>query len=236
MLNVGRNIGKSLTALSACVLFSSAAFAANDPDSFGRPVKYLDVGSAQTIIYYTGTFPCPTGALCKQVTTPQVSQTFNETDRIVINLPANSTNSLLCFSYSPYLSHMFVNSTTGNLAATYSHMGNVTLESSVLANPFLINKITGQPFNGSISMQGVGYHSMYRSILPNTSDRQVLQFSRECINGLLNTQSLQTNYGLTLAQAQSVMRSAMTLRFSTSTSVGFTGYLSSGLGVRLFGD
>jgi hypothetical protein len=211
------------------------AAAANDPDSFGRSVRYLDVAVSQPTLFQFGPVTCGEGTTCKSIADLGTEQTFESPDRARIGLPAGSTNSLLCFSLTHSLSYSILNFTTVPATSLVSDEIVVTIDSPVLANPLLINKTTGQPFGGSIAILVTGYFTD-KTLLPGGAERQQFSFSRECQLGLITLQDLQTTYGLSLSQARSVLRSPMTLRFSTFTRLMNTRSLRSRFGVRIFGD
>ena len=174
-------------ALIASVIFSAGAGAANDPDSFGRAVRYLDVGISPVIITYAGTMTCPADAICRPVAGTQISQTFNDADRLQIALSAGSTNSMVCFSLTPALSYSFSNYTAAPINAQLTFSINVNIDSAVLSNPFLLNRLTGQPFNGSIAIQPISSTTIIKTIAPNATEFQSAQNSRECVSGMITT-------------------------------------------------
>ena len=227
----------SLRALvCALALFSVGAQAGSDPDSFGRNVRYLDMGLSSLIYTRTGNPVCPAGAICHTIANVQSSTTFTDSNVVVIDLPAASTNSLVCFAVTPYINYTLSNSTAAAVTGRMTWRTDVVIESDVLDDPSLINPITGQPFNGSISIMGLQTHAVNKTLAANAMDQQTTQYSRECQYGIVSLVGLQSAYGLSAERAQSVLSSAMTLRFSVTTTSTYATSIISRVGVRLFGD
>jgi hypothetical protein len=103
----------------------------------------------------------------------------------------------------------------------------------VLANPALINTVTGEPFNGSISSVAF-LATEYANLEPGESLPVIPEHSRGCISGHLSRRSL-IGMGLTEAQAREVFRKPITIRFGAAVTASFAEAFSS-YGVRVYGD
>src|SRR5690606_24476860 len=81
-----------------------------DPDSFGRPLKWL--GMAQANIHLSEDCSLPEhqyeGTHCEQ-TSPAQTTYFDFQDTASITLPGDAANSMLCYWFSPRLSLTYVN-------------------------------------------------------------------------------------------------------------------------------
>jgi hypothetical protein len=221
---------------TAFVALATTATAANDPDSFGRAVRYLDVGSSSTLMYYTGTAECDATMTCIAAGDPLSERRFEETNRFTITLPSYSTHSMLCYSITPSINYLFSNQWTSVTQSRITFHVNATIESSVLRNPSLINRVTGQPFNGSLIVYNLATHHASAMLDPGKTQQQVLNYSRECQNGLISVRDLQQTYGLSAYQARALMNSQLTIRFGTVVSMRNVSFVVTRLGARLFGD
>ena len=117
----------------------------------------------------------------------------------------------------------------------FSMVHQVTIASTVLSNPSLIDSTTGLPLNGKINFSLVAYFDQH-SLAAGDSETKRQSFSRECVGGLIGKQSLQQVYGLSAAQATAFFSNQITV---TPGSTGLltkvdNGYMS--VGLRLFGD
>jgi hypothetical protein len=195
----------------------SSAAAVGDPDSFGRAVKWRG-GFVQDagIVLRKDCSVAPDAERCVQLLPAPASTAFEEDDLDTIVLPANSASarSLLCQVVSPYIHYAIFN--PDSQVASQAHVyaaATLRVESSVLADPNLINPITGQPFGGFIEETLPGAHSLDRMLSPlqseTASDRDR---SRFCVGGIVSKDRLMDYYGLSAAQATAFFASAVTLR------------------------
>src|SRR5262245_59953677 len=107
-------------AAASLALASSLAIAAvptiadvGDPDSFGRPVKYLGVIQIPVVDFETdctGAGP-PDQVRCVTLNPQPAATTFADPDMALMNLPAKASNSLLCFHLTPFISYILRNFT-----------------------------------------------------------------------------------------------------------------------------
>jgi len=234
------NLSFSGVSGSACGLTSSLHFVAssatNDRDSIGSAIRFLEYRLSPTVIHRIENRSFRAGVIGRPLAKPHVVQTFSDPDRVRIALPAGSAKSTLCFSLTPVVSYFFTNPTSEPVTATLVFETGISIDSAVLDNPLLINKTTGQPFGGSLTLARLTAHYVSKTLPAKSSEGQTVQYSEESVSGLLSTQTLQATHGLSLLQAQEVLQSAMTVRFSTVTTVLNHLWVTTGLGVELFGD
>jgi hypothetical protein len=209
---------------SSLQFVARTAAAANDPDSFGRVARYLGSGVSPTI------FHCANGIASSE------AQSFVDADRLRISLPAGSADSLLRFSLTPCVSYFASNPTAETLTATLVFATGVNIDSTVLDNPLLIDRTTCGSFGGSLRLERLTAHHISRTLPAKNAEPQTVRNSQECISGLISLQTLQTTHGLSRSQARRVLQSAMTVRFSTVTTVVNHLFVATRLGVELFGD
>jgi hypothetical protein len=226
---------KSMLAL-LCSTTAWTAIAA-DPDSFGRTLKFRDYVALK---YFQGTTPggitCnPTSMNCVTITDARIN--FETLDAGSISLPPNSVNSLLCAVVNDTTSYTLRNATTSPANASINTMMTITIESSALNDPSLINPLTGAAFDGKIVFRQIG---TVRSgtLAPNASSSSTESRSAgaACSPGFLSRQGLRTTYGLSNTVAQRVLSGALTLRMGykvTGANVVHLQYLPA---IRLISD
>jgi hypothetical protein len=224
----------------SCLLLAGLANAqtieeVGDPDSFGRDVTYLGLASVDP--FYLQADCAPVIAAGFECLVPVQGQTLEFSSSIVdsIQLPSRASNSLLCFALSPSTNRRFVNSTTSNQLALLVTRALLTIESSVLQDPALIDPTTDLPFNGKISLTLVT-NNENRRILPGDFDTQVSQLSRSCQGALVSKRALMQTYGLTQSQANSFFNNRITVKIGMSGAARFIDGLVHGVGLRLYGD
>src|SRR5262245_40660197 len=170
-----------------------------DADSFGRNVVYL--GLAQTLPVVLApdcTGSDPTLERCIVLAAAPATTTFDEADLAQINLPAKATKSLVCFTFTPFMTFDFNNTTAGNLFGLFTASASIIIENSVLDDPTLIDPTTGLPFGGQLTV-GLGTYREARTIEPGEIDSKRLSMSRDCIAGLVGKRALMETYGLSEA-------------------------------------
>lgn len=233
---------KKLTAVAAALLVVAPAFSANDQSSFGRDVRWLDVGKGPYALYvYTNnggncSRAAPTPAKCVTIADTTQINTYTEQNISRIDLPAYATNSLLCTSLSPYFEAQFMNTSSARAQGEAYVTIDATIESAVLNNPALINKATGQPFGGKIVVKGLTLFWEAMSLQPNDYSIRTSNNSRQCVSGIISYGALQSVYGLSAYQARQVFSNAMSVTLSSTATLENVVEYRLQLGFRLFGD
>jgi hypothetical protein len=230
-----RGVSGSKCGLGSSLLFSTSPVT-EDRDSRGGALRFLEYKLSPTVIHRTNSRDFPASAIGRPAARPHIAQRFNDQDLVCIALPARSAESALCFSLTPQVSYFFTNPTADPVTATLVLETSISIDSAVLANPLLLDKATARPFGGSLTLERVTAHYVSKTLPANSSEGQTAQYSEESISGLISTRTLQVTHGLSCSQAQDVLRSAMTVRFSTGTTVMNHLWITTGLGVELFGD
>jgi hypothetical protein len=207
-----------------------------DADSFGKNVTYL--GLAQTLGVTladdcTGTDPLVERCIVQNAA--PASTTFVENDLAVMNLPAKATKTLMCFTLTPSIFIDWANFTGSQQLARFTAGALISIENPVLADPALIDPLTGLPFNGALEVGLSTWH--HSQTMPDNSQEQERSFqTRSCIAGLISRRVLVDTYGLTDTQAKEFFKKAMTIRFGARGTVSMSQYTNYFYGVRLYGD
>jgi hypothetical protein len=136
---------------------------------------------------------------------------------------------------TPNIERLFRNETTtvGNGFLTTRSL--ISLESSVLDNPALVNPVTGQPFGGKIDVTFFTRVEEWR-LQPGHYQRDFTQLTRTCQGALISKRALIDNYGLSQSQANSFFNNRITVRIGSSATARFVDNLSYGWAIRLYGD
>jgi hypothetical protein len=208
-----------------------------DPDSFGRPLKWLGVTQADIHLSEDCSLPEHQyeGSHCQQ-TLPAQTTFFSFQDTGSITLPGNAAHSLLCYWFSPLLALAYENPGTEPVTASLIYRPRLTIESEVLRDPSLINPRTGQPFGGSLSTAMSSNEQINATLLGSEQRYEAQRDSNVCIAGFLTRRSLVDMYGLSEAQAQEMFRKPMTIRLDVSGQARYVPEASLTFGLRIVGD
>jgi hypothetical protein len=231
--------------LVACgLVVSSATYAAPDPseigdsDSFGRNVIYLGLAGTPPLVFKTNCTVSPPAAPARCVTmAAQPAMTsFVETKLASLTIPANSTNSLLCFALTPSMNFQLRNQTgVPQPTARFWVRPTVVIENPLLNDPTLIDPTTGAPFNGKIAVSLVTYMES-RSMAVNESEMKQIFLSRNCIEGLIAKRGLEGTYGLPQSLVDDFFKQDITLTFGAAGDVQLVTNATYYFGIRLYGD
>ena len=178
-----------------------------DPDSFGRPVRYLGVAQTSSIVLAPDcTGVPPEQGHCVTLTPAGGTTSFDEAGLARIVLPEKATNSLICFALTPVMAYDFSND-TGVLqpSALFIAVANITVENQILDDPALINPLTGEPFGGRLSI-GVSTYRESRSLAVDERASKRVSLTRECIGGLVSRRALVEVFGLSEVLAQAFFK------------------------------
>lgn len=208
-----------------------------DPDSFGRPLKWLGLTSANIHLSEDCSLPQHQyeGAHCEQ-TSPAQTTFFSFHDTGSITLPGNAAHSLLCYWFSPYLALAYENPGAEPVTASLVYRPRLTIESEVLRDPSLVDPSTGQPFGGRLSTAMSSSEQLNATLLGSEQRYDTQRDSNVCIGGFLTRRQLVEQYGLTEARAQDVFRKPMTIRLDVSGSARYIPEASLTFGLRIVGD
>lgn len=210
---------------------ASSSLDVGDPDSFGRPVKWLGMISSPLIVLRPDCTPQPgepDTMRCVPLASGHAVQEVNDLGHIV--LPARSVDSFICHWQSPSMSANMQGMYDEPYGRAYLTMYPVIrIESEVFKDPALIDPETGEPLNGAMDvyLNTAGVDATLapgaRTYLRNTA-------SRVCVGGIINRASLKSYYGLTDEQVRAVFRHPMTLTLRATISARnvLNGYASVG--------
>lgn len=206
-----------------------------DVDTFGDDVIYL--GSVQTpAVLLQDTCPAPTpgdtNRCIEQESAPAVTA-VDESDMATIELPPRSTDSLICFAYTPFHQYSLANNTGSQQLAQQYFRATVAIESDVLDG--LNDPGTGDPYNGVVEIQ-LSNGLTQKTIEPGHFEILSDIKTRHCIGGIISTRALEDQYGLTSSQARDFFREPITLRFGIAGESAMADFVSFFYGIRLYGD
>lgn len=208
-----------------------------DVDSFKRSVTYLGLASAFINLSDTcPTDPANPDELCQVLAPAPAFTSFNFQDAARINLPAKSSNSILCYWFSPVLNIGY-----GNFGATpaYGRLRynpTLTIENPVLDDPALIDPTTGAPFGGKLLTSMSSSESFVVPLDPGVSFSERTRDSTVCMAGFVSKKALIDNYGLTEAQATKFFNKPTTIRLNVSGAAQNVTFASMVFGLRVMGD
>lgn len=208
-----------------------------DVDSFGRPVVYLGLASAFINLSDT----CPTDPsnpdeLCTVLNPAPALTAFTYEDSAHITLPAKSTNSLLCYWFSPLLNVTWSNPGATPALGRLRYNPTLTVENPVLDDPALIDPTTGVPFGGQLLTSMSSSEVLVTPLDPGQTFAERTRDSTVCMAGLISKQALIDNYGLTEAQAKAFFKQPTTIRLNVSGSAQNIAFASMVFGLRIVGD
>jgi hypothetical protein len=221
------------------VTFASAA---NDPDSTGRAVKYLDSMSGTIISYYTPDSQCfqfvpPLLPPIRPITCVALSadglKTLPATSVGEIVVPANQSRSMLSLNMQPVADYSLNNPSETRGTFLVSTLVTVAIESSVLNDPTLINPRTGQPFNGKIE-ESFRWFFDRRTAQPGDSFSIGNKMPFELT--IVSRQILGSWYGLSSTRAALVFARPITVKVGLTGNLIGSGRANFFMSGRLFGD
>jgi hypothetical protein len=202
----------------------AAAQVSSDPYSFGRPMKWRGgfLGSNAGILLAADCSGVPEGVHCVQLLPAPESTRFDLADIETLVLPGNSASArtLLCQVVTPAIAYTVFNPDPQRTEQAHVWArGKLRIESAVLADPALINPLTGQPFGGFIETTLPGDHLFDEMLDPLQSESvRDDDRSRFCIGGVLSKLSLLESYGLTAAQANAIFAGEIVLKLGIQGS------------------
>lgn len=208
-----------------------------DPDSFGRPLKWLGMTQANISLSEDCSLPEHQyeGSHCEQ-TSPGQTARFDFRDTARITLPGNAAHSLLCYWFSPHLGLAYENPRTEPVTASLVYRPRLRIESEVLRDPAMVDPTTGRPFDGSLSTGMSSNEQLTATLLGSEQRYETRRDSNVCIAGFLTRRNLVESYGLTETQAEHVFQKPMTIRLEVSGSARYIPEAALTFGLRIVGD
>jgi hypothetical protein len=160
-------------------------------------------------------------------------QTLPVTSVGEIIVAANTSRSLLSLNMQPVASYTLNNPTAAVGSFFVSTLVTVTIESSMLSDPTLINPRTGLPFNGKIEESFRWFYDR-RTAEPASSmsvgDKKPFELT------ILSRKMLGTWYGISPTRAALVFARPMTVKVGLTGIMEGTGRADFFMSGRLFGD
>jgi hypothetical protein len=208
-----------------------------DVDSFKRSVTYLGLASAFINLNTTcPTDPANPDELCATLNPAPAFTNFNFQDAARIKLPAKSSNSILCYWFSPVLNIGYGNSGTTPAYGRLRYNPTLTIENPVLDDPALIDPTTGAPFGGKLLTSMSSSESFVVPLDPGVSFSERTRDSTVCMAGFVSKKALIDNYGLTEAQARKFFNKPTTIRLNVTGAAQNVTFASMVFGLRVMGD
>jgi hypothetical protein len=189
----------------------------DDPHSLGRPVKWRSgfLGN-EHVLLRADCSALPEGARCVPLLPAPATTSFDVSDIDTLVLPGNSASarSLLCQVVTPDIRYTIRNPDPQQASQAHVFVeATLRIQSAVLADPTLINPVTGQPYGGFIDTILPGAHRLDKMLDPLQSESVTdWDRSRFCINGIMSKRHLMEIHGLTAAQADAFFAGQITLR------------------------
>lgn len=212
-----------------------------DADSFGKKVVWIGLVQTGVVVLAEDCTPDPDfppgpNDQCVTLSAAPASTSFSYPDLGHVTLPGKSTDTLICHWVTPLVSYGFHNTTGAAALARFTLRATYRLESAVLANPALMNPLTGLPFNGGIDIPGLPTYRNHQTIADGATQSHIIQSTRTCIEGMISKSTLVNTYGLTEAQAKSFFANPVTIRAGVSGDAALVSGASIIVGTRFTGD
>ena len=207
-----------------------------DPDSFGRAQTYLGLAQATVYIEPDCSLLRPEATPCVDLAPAPAVTNVDEADLASIVLPGKATNSLICFTFTPFATWQWDNTTGSTQTGQMFLRPAVRVESSVLEDPGLIDPNTGLPFDGVLFDSTISTFLQTRTLDPGESDLEYRAMTRACTGGLVSTRVLRDSYGLSEALIKDFFKNPITLSFGVRGNVAMMADVSYSVGIRLYGD
>lgn len=188
-----------------------------DPHSYGRAMKWRGGFLDDTgVVLRKDCSLSPDTERCVQLLPAPANTDFEERDLDTLVLPGNSASarSLLCQVVTPSIVYAIFNPDSQRESQAHVYAAaTLRVESAVLADPQLINPLTGQPFGGFFEETLPGAHLLDKMLRPLQSESASdTDRSRFCVGGVVTKARLMEVYGLSAAQATSFFAGEITLR------------------------
>ncbi len=208
-----------------------------DSDSFARDKTYLGVAQTEQLRLQADCSTVPPGSgPCIELNPAPGFTGVDESDLAFIELPGNATNSILCFTFTPFAQWSFSNTTPAPATAAMFLRPQVRIESETLDDPSLINPVTGLPFGGVLLDFTISNNLQQKTLQPGETESHFTALTRSCTGGLVNPRTLRGTYGLSDAQIKEFFKQPITLSFGVRGNVALVDFATYSVGIRIYGD
>jgi hypothetical protein len=233
----------STLALATALRAGPSAADVGDPDSFGRNAQYMGDASGFITLSPACT-PAPTPVppataddnQCFNLSPAPATTTFSAQDICRIKLPKNSTNNLIYPVLTFFTNYQLQNSTgVAQPQAIFTYSASLTVVSTVLNDPSIIDPNTGLPANGQLVFAfSPNRFQVDRSLAVDERVRTRLDYSRAG-NAGINKDTL-VSEGIPQNVVNDLFNKPMTIRMDVTGTAQFVTDASITCNMRLFGD
>jgi hypothetical protein len=209
-----------------------------DAASFGRNVNWLGLLSAFVELDTDCSPATPTDpprSNCVVINPAPAPTNFDRPDLAKITLPGKSTKSLICHWQTPIANVFWTNDTAANANARLTLRPYYVFENEVLADPTLVNPLTGLPFGGQFEQSLIAINDL-ETLAPGFSSSRLYTYTRTCIGGAISRNFLVDTLGLSDEQAKQFFRKPTTIRIGLRGSAQLAQFASINVGTRFLGD
>lgn len=206
-----------------------------DIHSFGRNMRWLGIRQMNVELSDSCPPDLPEDSACQPLAASGIT-TFTFNDLARFNLPAKSSNSLLCHWFSPYLSLDWENPGAVAALGTLTYTPTLTVENPVLDDPALINAQTGLPFGGSLLTGMSASERIVAPLGPGMAYSELQRDTATCIAGFISHRALVENYGLSESLATEFFKQPMVVRMNIRGSASHLSGARLIFGLRIVGD
>ena len=161
------------------------------PEVFGSTLRWFGVVDSTVVLDPTCVFPPGEGLSPRErcvVLAPAPAQTnWDEREIASITVPGNTVHDVICPVLLNLLNYQLHNNGSAPANARLDYRVSITLESEALQDPTAIDPVTGIPLAGKLQIPW-GRRLVQRTLAPSASDREILQYTRECNAGATRSQ------------------------------------------------
>lgn len=208
-----------------------------DADSFGHSALYMGAASGFVALQDDCTgLDNPPDSRCFVLGAPGSLTTFTANDICRIKLPKKATKTLIYPVLTFFENYQLRNSTGFTVPnALFDYSVTLSIESSVLLDPSVIDPNTGLPANGAlVFVFGPNRVVEDRTMVDGERTRKRLTFTRAGNAGISKANLIAA--GLSAAVVDNLFNSAITVRFNMTGRARYVTDASITGNMRLFGD
>ena len=209
-----------------------------DAASFGRSAHWIGLVSG-FIELDTDCSPAtptdPPRTNCIVLNPAPAVTSFDRPALDTITLPPRSTKSLICHWQTPIANVFWSNDTATNNNARISIRPYYVIQNEVLADPALINPITGLPFGGQFEQSLTAVNEL-QTLAPGFSMSRLYTYTRTCIGGAISRSFLVQSLGLSEEQAKQFFRKPTTISIGLRGNAQLVQFANINIGTRFLGD
>jgi len=209
-----------------------------DVASFGKEAKFFGFAQTGGIIVSRDctTLPFPLGPDDRCFTLNGNNATSFDVKNIGrIKFPASTFENIIYLLTRHQVAFNFLNATTTNKTGRLVYRPYITLVSSRLEDPSLINPMTGLPFNGQMDISQAGGRTLTKTLFPNYQENDFLTYGSPSISGITK-KYLMDNYNLPQNVVDDIFQKEITIRLNIAGQTSNIEQGSFNWGVRFIGN